>query len=76
MGSTGAPQSKRLRKLYAVAKEIGLTDDERIDLAQMVLRRDITSWGQLDETQVCRLLDCIEGYQLISELEAQRVIRS
>ena len=66
------PQSLRRRKLFLVAKEIGLTRDERIELAQYLLRRDITSWKQLDEEQVLRLLDAIEGYSLIRQLEQLR----
>lgn len=41
-------------------------------LAEYVLRRELTSFSQIDESQVLRLLDCIEGYELISELFAQR----
>ena len=55
------------------AKEIGLTDDERHALAEYLLRRDITSWTQLDEAQVSRLLDAFEGFELIVELLSQRV---
>lgn len=61
-----------MRKLRLRADEIGLSRDERIDLAQYVLRRDITSWADLDHDQVMRLLDCLEGYELVSELLAQR----
>lgn len=46
--------------------------DERLQLAEYLLRRDITSFSQLEPHQVCRLLDALEGYQLISELLAQR----
>ena len=53
--------------------EIGLTRDERIDLSQMILRRDITSWKDLDDTQVTRMLEALEGYLLVSALFLQRV---
>jgi hypothetical protein len=65
-------QTPQSRKLHLRAKEIGLTRDERIDLTQFLLRRDVTSWKQLDDDQVLRLLDCLEGYQLIEALLAQR----
>ena len=68
MAGARAPQTARERKLYAVAREIGLTRGERIEVAQYLLRRDITSWKQLDEEQVARMLDGLEGYQLISTL--------
>jgi hypothetical protein len=72
MPPNAVSQSRSVRKLYCTAKEIGLTDDERMDLATLVLRRDVTSWKQLDEAQVLRMLDAIEGYSLISELMRQR----
>lgn len=46
--------------------------EERLQLAEYLLRRDITSFSQLEPHQVCRMLDALEGYQLISELKAQR----
>lgn len=45
---------------------------ERIELAQYLLRRDITTFNDLDPAQVCRMLDALEGYQLVTELLAQR----
>lgn len=68
----GGSQSPRRRKLYERAKSIGLTREERIDLAQILLRRDITSWKQLDEAQVVRMLDAIEAAELILELMRQK----
>ena len=62
----------RRRKAYMVAKQIGLKDEERIDLAGYILRRDITSWTQLDDDQIIRMLDALEGFELIVELFAQR----
>lgn len=62
----------RRRKLWVRCKEIGLTSDERVELAQYMLRRDVTSWVKLDDGQVSRLLDAMEGYQLIRDLLAMR----
>jgi hypothetical protein len=67
-------QSPRQRKMFVLASEIGLTQPERIELAQYLLRRDIRSWKDLDEAQVCRILDALEGYQLITALRELRVI--
>lgn len=61
-------QSPQLRKLFTVAKELGLTQEERLELASYLLRRDVVSWGELDETQVLRLLDAFEGFRLVSAL--------
>lgn len=61
-------QSPQLRKLFLVAKELGLTKDERLELSCYLLRRDIISWEQLDDGQVLRLLDAFEGFRLVSAL--------
>jgi hypothetical protein len=56
------------RKLFLMADRIGLTREERVELAQYLLRRDITSWANLDPEHVLRLADALEGYELISVL--------
>ena len=62
----------RRRKAYMIAKEIGLTDEERHELATIILRRDITSWKQLSDAQMTRLLDAMEGYEKINHLKEMR----
>lgn len=63
----------RRRKAYAMAKtDLGLTDEERHALASYMLRRDITSWKQLSDSQMTRLLDAMEGAILILSLYQQR----
>lgn len=64
--------SKRRRKLAMKARELGLTDDERMQLASYLLRRDVTTWSTLDDGQVSRLLDVFEGFELLTELARQR----
>lgn len=66
------PSESKRRKCYALAKELGLTTQERHDLAQVLLRRDITSWGQLNERQYERVLDALEGFTLVQALFLQR----
>lgn len=61
------------RKLMASAAALRMTREERIDFAQFALRRDITSWKQLTDAQVERLLDHFEGHHLLNELLSQRV---
>lgn len=63
---------RRKRKLWMLAKHLGLSHDERIELTQYLLRRDITSWEHLTDDQVVRLLDAVEGYQLINDLMTMR----
>jgi hypothetical protein len=60
------PQSARRRKLHVYADQIGLTTEERIEIAQLMLRRDITSWKDLDDEQVDRMLDALEGFLLLT----------
>lgn len=67
------PDVRRKRKLWMLAKELGMNHDERIELTQYLLRRDVTSWDQLTDDQVVRLLDAVEGYQLIRDLIAMRM---
>jgi hypothetical protein len=70
MATSDSPQ---WRKLMALASGLQMTRDERIEFAQYLLRRDITSWKQLTDEQVTRLLDAFEGHYLLNELLAQRV---
>lgn len=65
-------KTRMLKKAHHYCDLYGMTRDERISLAQMVLRRDITSWTQLDEEQMGRMLDCLEGYGLITHLVSER----
>ena len=60
----GGSQSPQRKKLHVLADEIGLSREERLEWATYALRRDITSWSQLDEDQVARMLDQLEGFQL------------
>lgn len=60
-------ENKR-RKLFAYADTFGMSRQERIDLSEILLRRDITSWQDLTDGQVDRLLDAFEGAALIIHL--------
>jgi hypothetical protein len=65
-------QSPQRRKLYLLADELGLTRQERMEMARYLLRRDLPTFKALDEAQVCRMLDALEGAQLFIELMRQR----
>lgn len=67
-------EAKR-RKLFVLAGELELTRDERLELASYILRRDILSWKYLEPGQIDRLLDALEGAQLVGELARMRVRR-
>lgn len=68
----GTPVARR-RKSFLLCDEVGLDRDQRLELAEYLLRRDVTSWNHLDDDQIGRLLDALEGYQLISELKRQQL---
>lgn len=69
-------QSDHERKLFLLCDAIFGKDErareERLELATYLLRRDITSFSELDHAQTCRLLDACEGYELITALLAMR----
>jgi hypothetical protein len=64
---------KRRRKLHVLADHLTLTDDERIEFSKAILWRDMVSWKGLDDGQVGRLLDALEGAEKFVELMRQRV---
>jgi len=61
-------QTPQYRKLMKLCDEIGLSRDERLELATIMLRRDVASFSDLDEEQVARMLDVVEGYEKICAL--------
>lgn len=63
----------RLRKAMHYADIHGLTRQDRHDLAETILRRDVRSWAELDAGQLERLLDAFEGHALLAHLLAGRV---
>lgn len=67
----GSPKARR-KKAFALADALGLTRDERIDLAETLLWRDLESWQHLSDEEVSRLLDAMEGGLLIAQLFAMR----
>jgi len=69
----GTPADRR-RKLMMVSREIGLTRDERLELASYILRRDVTTWKTLSDEQVWRMLDALEGFELISTMLEDRYL--
>jgi len=70
-GSADTIGAKRA-KLYVYASALGLEREERLGLAEMILRRDISSWSELSAAQVDRMLDALEGAVLVTHLIGQR----
>jgi hypothetical protein len=65
-------RERKRRKIYMLARELGLTREDRIDLAEKLLWRDVESWKDLAEPEIGRMLDALEGFELISFLRAER----
>lgn len=63
---------ERQRRLWGLAHSIGLTRDERLEFAEMVLKRDVTSWKTLSVDEMSKLGDYLHGYELVSALVALR----
>lgn len=70
MANTRSPQ---FIALMAQATELKLTREERLEFAEYLLRRDVTSYANLTDEQVLRLLDGFNGHHLLNELLHQRV---
>ena len=66
-------QSPQRRKLYQWCTDLGLTRPERVEIARYLLRRDLASFEALDDAQVLRMLDALEGAHLVSEIYRQRL---
>lgn len=56
----------KFRKAMLYVDTVGLTREDRIGLAEMILRRDVDSWKTLTEPELDRLLDAFEGFALIT----------
>lgn len=61
-----------LVKALDMAKRIGIDREDRIGLAEMILRRDVPSWKALSEEELTRVLDALEGYVLIAHVVGER----
>lgn len=70
-----AARERRFLKAMALKSQIGLTDDERHSLAQMLPGVDKDSggsWKELNPKQLHDLICMLDGYLLIRELISQR----
>ena len=72
MANKQGSRQARAVKLFALADDLGLSRDERIEFARTILHRDIVTFRNLEDSQVDRLLDAVEGALLFQELKRQR----
>ena len=64
-------RQNRLRKAFSMATDIGLNDDERYELAQMLPSVDKDSkgsWKNLDPKQLHDLITMMEGWVFINHM--------
>lgn len=68
----GDRREAKRRKLWLWVDTYGLSRQERIDLAEYLLRCDVPTWKDLSEPQIDRLLDAFEGFHLLAEMISAR----
>jgi hypothetical protein len=56
------------RRLWSLTRSIGLTDEERMELADQVLKRDVTTWSTLSVDEMRKLGDYLHGFELVFAL--------
>lgn len=68
-------RTNRYRKAMALKEQLGLTAEERYELARMLPRVDKDdggSWKELDQDQLHDLITMMEGYIWITYMMMQR----
>ncbi len=69
-----ATKGRKFRRAMAVAEELGMTDEMRYSLAQMIPgvdKEDGGSWKVLTDKQLHDLLTMLDGYIWLTHLFAQ-----
>lgn len=69
---TDPPPPKLLKRAFALANALGIDRAERLELTEMLLGRDVTSWKQLVHYDVVRMVDAMVGVGLVSILKDVR----
>lgn len=68
----GRPTEAMRRGMFAIATGLGLSREERLGLAEMILMRDIQSWNDFTFDDARRMLDAMNGYLLIRQLRIDK----
>ena len=66
------PSTPELRKAFVLARHLGLLRDERLEIATVILNRDVETWKGLPREDACRLLDAMEGHIYLAYLTLVR----
>jgi hypothetical protein len=68
----GRPTEKMRRAMYALANELKLSRDDRLELAEMLLNKEVESWGTLSFDEAGKMLTAMNGYTLIRHLRTRK----
>lgn len=68
----GRPTDRMRKALHAQANELLLDRDDRLELAEMILEREVDSWGSFSFDDASKLLTAMKGYTLIRHLRTRR----
>lgn len=72
-------EQRMLESLLITCKAFGLTRDDRLEIADQILRRPdnmpLTSYSQLTEPELQRMLDAMHGAVLVAHIVRQRQTR-
>lgn len=70
---TGTPMTSAQRGLlFSLRTRLGFSDEDRWEIATVVLRRDVTTWSDLTQYEAGRLIDTLEGFEKVSHLLLRR----
>jgi hypothetical protein len=70
--NAGEPTDRMRKAMFALAREIELTRQDRLDLAELVLERDVETWGDLSFDEASKLLTAMNGYLWVRHLRTRR----
>lgn len=67
----GKPSQAMMRRLQVMAGQCALTRDDRLELAEVLLRRDVTTWNDLSADEARLLGAAMEGFAYICHIQAR-----
>jgi len=68
---SGKPTTAMMRRLMALARQCGLGRDDRLELAEVLLRRDVATWNDLTADEARCLGFAMEGFAYICHIQAR-----
>lgn len=63
---------RNLQAIFAICNRFSLTRGDRIEIATVILDRNLDSYKDLSQAEVCRLRDAFEGAALVCMIQVQR----